>query len=275
LQVRAISAKALGSLVKGLGEEQFPGLVPWFLETMKSESGSVERSGAAQGLSEVLAGLDISKFESLLPDVVANTNHAKSHIREGYLGLFIFLPSTLPKYFQNYLDKILPCVLQGLADEVESVREIAMRAGQAIVSQYAETALPLLLPTLEEGLFDDNWRIRQSSVQLLGELLYQVLGKKDLSDIEDNAKTISAKLGPERRNSILSALYLIRSDVSSVVRQKALLVWKDVVSNTPKTLKELLPTLMVTIINCLGSSNLDKRQVASRTLGDLGKDNPE
>jgi hypothetical protein len=41
------------------------------------------------------------------------------------------------------------------------------------------------------------------------------------------------------------------------------------VTNTPKTLKEILPTLMRTLINCLGSSNMDKRQVAGRTLGEL------
>ena len=38
---------------------------------------------------------------------------------------------------------------------------------------YAETAIMLLLPELELGLFDDNWRIRYSSIQLLGDLLYK------------------------------------------------------------------------------------------------------
>jgi hypothetical protein len=52
-EVRTVAARALGSLIRGMGEENFKDLVPWLLETLKSETSGVERSGAAQGLSEV------------------------------------------------------------------------------------------------------------------------------------------------------------------------------------------------------------------------------
>lgn len=35
-------------------------------------------------------------------------------------------------------------------------------------------SLPLLLPAVEDGIFSDSWRIRQSSVELLGDLLFKV-----------------------------------------------------------------------------------------------------
>ena len=52
-EVRSVAARALGSLIRGMGEENFPDLVSWLMDTLKSDTSNVERSGAAQGLSEV------------------------------------------------------------------------------------------------------------------------------------------------------------------------------------------------------------------------------
>ena len=76
---------------------------------------------------------------------------------------------------QDLLPSVLPAILDGLADESEGVRNAALAAGHTFVDLYATTALPLLLPAVEAGIVNDNWRIRQSSVDLLGDLLFKVL----------------------------------------------------------------------------------------------------
>ncbi|KAJ1414656.1 TOG domain [Sesbania bispinosa] len=279
-EVRSVAARAIGSLIGGMGEENFPDLVPWLFDTLKSDNSNVERSGAAQGLSEVLAALGIAFFEHVLPDIIRNCSHQKASVRDGYLTLFKYLPRSLGVQFQNYLPQVLPAILDGLADENESVRDAALGAGHVLVEHYATTSLPLLLPAVEDGIFNDNWRIRQSSVELLGDLLFKVAGTSgkalleggsddEGSSTEAHGRAIIEVLGRERRNEVLAALYMVRADVSLSVRQAALHVWKTIVANTPKTLREIMPVLMDTLITSLASSSSERRQVAGRSLGEL------
>uniref|UniRef100_A0A8C1NVC4 GCN1 activator of EIF2AK4 n=1 Tax=Cyprinus carpio TaxID=7962 RepID=A0A8C1NVC4_CYPCA len=283
-EVRTVSAKALGAMVKGMGESCFDDLLPWLMETLASEQSSVDRSGAAQGLAEVMAALGVEKLDKLMPDVVQTASKVDiaSHVRDGYIMMFIYLPLTFGEKFTPYVGPIIPCILKALADENEYVRDTALRAGQRIISMYAETAIALLLPELEQGLFDNLWRIRFSSVQLLGDLLFHISGvtgkmTTETASEDDNFgttqsnKAIIGALGPERRNRVLSGLYMGRSDTQLVVRQASLHVWKIVVSNTPRTLREILPTLFTLLLGFLASTCPDKRTIAARTLGDLVK----
>uniref|UniRef100_A0A7G3AWK1 Putative translational activator gcn1 n=1 Tax=Lutzomyia longipalpis TaxID=7200 RepID=A0A7G3AWK1_LUTLO len=281
-EVRAVSARALGAMVRGMGESSFEDLLPWLMQTLTSESSSVDRSGAAQGLSEVVGGLGVEKLHKLMPEIIstAERNDIAPHVKDGYIMMFIYMPAAFPSEFTPYIGQIINPILKALADENEYVRETALKAGQRIVNMYAESAIALLLPELEKGLFDDNWRIRFSSVQLLGDLLYRISGvsgkmttetasEDDNFGTEQSHTAIIRSLGAERRNRVLAGLYMGRSDVSLMVRQAALHVWKVVVTNTPRTLREILPTLFGLLLGCLASTSFDKRQVAARTLGDL------
>ena len=198
-------------------------------------------------------------------------------VRDGYIMMFIYLPLTFGDTFSSYVGQIIHPILKALADDSEFVRDTAIKAGQRIVNMYADTAISLFLPELEKGLFDSNWRIRFSSVQLLGDLLYKISGvvgkmttesahEDDNFGTEKGSAAIIKALGDERRNKVYSGLYMGRSDVSLQVRQAALHVWKVIVSNTPRTLKEILPTLFNLLLGCLASANHDKRQIAASTL---------
>ena len=48
-KVRSFAAKALGTMATGIEDDGLKDLLSWLLSTLKSDSGSVDRAGAAQG----------------------------------------------------------------------------------------------------------------------------------------------------------------------------------------------------------------------------------
>ncbi len=222
------------------------------------------------------------KLQAAMPEIIERAAQVdlSPFVRDGYIMMFIYLPLTFGTAFVPYVGQIIQPILKALADDSEFVRDTAIKAGQRIVNTYADTAISLFLPELEKGLFDVNWRIRYSSVQLLGDLLYKIsgvagkmttesAGEDDNFGTEKGSVAIIRALGEERRNRIYSGLYMGRSDISLQVRQASLHVWKVIVSNTPRTLKDILPTLFNILLSCLASVNGDRRQIAASTLVDI------
>lgn len=269
--VRSATSRALGHMVRGVSDNMIDEILPWLMTTLVSESNSVDRTGSAQGLAEVIGALGLEKLHKLMPDIIKTTerNDISPYVKDGYLMLYIYLPLVFGQDFAPYIGKITHPILKALADENEFVRETAFKAGQRIVNLYANTAIQLLLPELEQGLFHENWRIRYSSVQLLGDLLYKISGvsgkrifrlrlfyakkfksillffklgkmttetanEDDNFGTEKSFKAILIALGEERRNRVLSGLYMCRLDVSLSVRQASLHVWKVIVSNSAR-----------------------------------------
>jgi hypothetical protein len=282
--VRATASKCIGSLVRGLGVAEVASLKPWLLDTLKSDTGSsVERSGAAAGLAEYLvaSGGDVV-YVTVRDEVVPLAKHPNAATREGVLWVLTFLPSVLGAGYSGLIDVALPALLRGLSDEVEAVREVAMRAGRVMIRSSGKKDCDKILPALEDGMTDDNWRIRNCSLGLLGDLLSllggttvagmaEVGGEDDTRGAEKAQAAISSALGADVRKRVLSRLYMARCDSSSVVRQAAIQVWKTVVSVTPRTLREILPILISQVIDALGSGDSEKTTVAGRCLGDIVK----
>lgn len=52
---------------------------------------------------------------------------------------------------------------------------------------------------------------------------------------ETSRKALGEALGKERRDKVLSALYIVRQDTVVVVRQSSIHIWKALVHNTPRT----------------------------------------
>ncbi len=274
---RATSSKSLGSLVEKLGEDAFPDLIPSLMASLRTDTGAGDRLGSAQALSEVLAGLGTARLEETLPTILQNVASARATVREGFMTLFIFLPACFGNSFANYLGQIIPSVLSGLADDLEAIREISLRAGRLLVKNFATKAIDLLLPELQRGLADDSHRIRLSSVELVGDLLFSLTGtsvksENEEEEVEEQAiqagQSLLDVLGEERRDRVLSLLYICRCDTSGLVRAAAINVWKALVA-TPRTLREIVPTLTQVIISRLASSNMEHKVIAANALGEV------
>lgn len=281
-EVRSVTARALGAMVRGVGESCSKDLLPWLMSTLTSDQSSVDRSGAAQGLAEVLGAMGVQRLQSILPEFIktAEATNIQPFVRDGYLMLFVYLPEVFSTDFVQFIGQILPPIRKALADECEYLRDTALKAGQRIIDLFSEEAVELLLPELEVGLADADWRIRHSSLQLTGDLLYKLSGSSGkgtttTADEDDTfgtnmaSRRILEALGTERRNRVLARLHIARSDPTYVVRQAASHIWKIVVDNTPRTLRDLMPTLIQLLISSLGSPIRDQQQVAGRALGDL------
>eukprot|EP00939_MAST-03C_sp_MAST-3C-sp1_P004375 g4375.t1 len=277
--VRAVAGRALGSLYESLGEDYFPDLFAWLLETLFRDEGdsSVERRGAAQALASVMGKMKSDAMHAILnDDLLPAAKNTKNHVREGVQWVLVFLPTTFGPAFAECLSSVLPIIVGGLCDESEPVRETALQAGRVVVEQHADSAAERILPVLENGLFLPDHRMRQSSVRLLGDLLYQIGETKavhtdddDTHGTEKAAIKIAAKIGSDRLASVLAALYIVRSDDSISVRHSAKLVWKSIVVNTPRTLRESLSAIIERVLALMSSPSDHLVGVAGRCLGDI------
>jgi HEAT repeat protein len=154
-----------------------------------------------------------------------------------------------------------------------------MRAGRVLVRSHGKVHVDKILPSLEAGLTDEDYRIRVASLTLLGDLLGMIGGttvvkgdgetQDDIRRAERAQAQIALVLGAETRKRVLSGLYMARSDTAAVVRQSAIQVWKTIVSVTARTLRDILQVLVGQIIDALASGDPERTQVAGRCLGDV------
>lgn len=240
-------------------------------------------TGAAQGLAEICGCTVDSKKQDVIIQWVLSYRNIKddSSAKEGMMWFFTFLPYTLRESFAAKIETVLPVILKGLSDNNDGVREVAMRAGKVVVSVLGMNHAVELAPAILTGLFQEDWRIRLDSLQLLGDLLYLIGDTKVAGSNEEGeddgtisgtvkvVANIKACIGIEKTIEVLSGIYLVRSDVVVQVRQAALVIWKSVVSNTPRTILEIMPTLVQLIVEKLSSNVEDLQEMAGKCVGEI------
>ena len=102
------------------------------MQTLKSDTGAGDRLVLPKLSAKFLLGLELAAWKRLYQQFLQNVASSKPSVREGFMSLFIFLPVCFGNSFANYLSKIIPPILSGLADDVESIRDTSLRAGRLL-----------------------------------------------------------------------------------------------------------------------------------------------
>ena len=270
--MRSAAARALAQIVGALGEVQVPFVVERLVNAALgcrssdatvdggdilggdaggganggllggAASGASERSGAAQALSLVLNELGEDRVATCLTQSLAPLGRQETAAgREGALWCVRYLARDTAE-FSPLVGDALGCVLDGLADDADPVREVALLAGKQLVRSHGREELRVLLPSLEARLLGTAWRIRAAAAQLIGELLCLVGDAKPVGVAVEELDDIDAAMGDEATGALieeqigaagwrntLSSLYIARLDAVAAVRQAAVEVWKTVV----------------------------------------------
>lgn len=284
-EVRATSAKALAKLISGVGETKTEDILPWLEETMVTDNSPVERSGAAQALAEICHVLDNRRRGEIFYKSLILYHDSKSSCREGLMWYLTFLPAATGEDFCEFIEDALPVLLAGLSDDSESVCEVAMRAGQVLISRMGLSNALDILPDLLDATLSEDWRIRTSSLSLLGDLLFLIGDTKGINfsdfdetddDMDGGYSTSESKVSLKIRSHIgndcfyqvLSTIYIVRADVQIEIRQNALKIWKSIVSNSPKMLVDIIPTLIPHLMKLLSVESEEIRLIGGKALGE-------
>lgn len=123
-------------------------------------------------MSGIVKGLGMQTFIQL--DIL-NTIHKECFSKHSdpmrkVSGLYLYetLAISLGKVFEMSVERILPDIMQSIADPKEPVRRAALQANRTIMSKLSNHAIKQVLPIFLQGLYNDNWRSKLASVEALG-----------------------------------------------------------------------------------------------------------
>nr|CCC94358.1 conserved hypothetical protein [Trypanosoma congolense IL3000] len=176
-ETRTTSAKAISALAAAVGGTLVDEIVSWcFANLQKPQGSSVEKAGAAQVFVEVVESCGIAILYDSLPVIQAGMSDERPPVREGFLHIVVYAPSTFhPTTFQQLLPMVFPWVLEGLSHFSDRVRDVSLIAGSSIINLCGTRNLPLVLEPLMNGVASEVSTLRHSSMLLSSKLLLHVV----------------------------------------------------------------------------------------------------
>jgi hypothetical protein len=172
IEVRCLAAKAIGSLAAKIGASSTEKYFKFVWDTLDSpDIAGIKRSGAANSLAEIACSLGKEYFEETLAKVFEMITKPESFIKEGYVGVFIYVPGIKGRDFEMYVKEVLENISELVSHDEDVVRNITLRVLKILINNYAIPLNELLYPTLNDGMMNPKWKLRNAAVILSGEML--------------------------------------------------------------------------------------------------------
>jgi len=260
-EVRASAAKALGKLSRGLGLANSIELLEWLNNNLhRKDLAASERSGAAQGLSEVVSAHGDNFFSNQCKEIMALAKSKEVSLRESYRSVMAYLPTSFPN-FVNYLVVMLPIMIEGLADESEEVMKVSLRNVKICIQQYGKKASELLCQPILAMMFDKDARVRMSS----SILMYKLVKEMENDIIKIQPKYINLQM----KYQILSAMFILKFDPIDKVQVQASQIWKSLVDAPVHVLRMIIETLIKMVFTNIQSPHEELQEMGLACLRGL------
>lgn len=172
-EARTTAAKALAALCCSVGLHSVHRVALWCLDMLQRQtSGAIEKAGSGQVFAELINKYGMTLLEHYFEVIEKGMNDERPGVREGFLYIMVYAPSTFdPSFFQEFLPSAFPWVLSGLSHYSDRVRDVALSAGDAIISLYGTRNISLVLAPLLEGASSEVTSLRHSALLLICKLL--------------------------------------------------------------------------------------------------------
>eukprot|EP00917_Polyrhabdina_sp_WS-2016_P015369 GHVP01033408.1.p1 GENE.GHVP01033408.1~~GHVP01033408.1.p1 ORF type:complete len:2439 (-),score=498.60 GHVP01033408.1:7748-15064(-) len=266
--VRFAAATCLGHLAKHVSNCNEP-LARELLELLPSCTTANHRSGTSSAISQVLPSVSPSDFISCMDEIIENMQSDVERVREGFIGIFVYLPSTCDnKAFQPFIPRVLNMLLSAARSSSQAVADVAHRASESIINVFAPQVefVASVTKPLEDNMFDPSPVVRKECLILMKTVIQSVSSTKTTSSGEE--ESIAETGTRERIFYLLSTIYLMRSDSDPEIHREAHSQWKALVPNTTRTLQDISKILLHRTFHLLGQG-IERQTLAAASLKDL------
>ena len=218
-------------------------------------------TGAAFAIAGIVKGLGIKTIEdfSILKTLEENANDktATSHKKVALLNCYEAFATTLGKVFEIFLEKIVPQVLESLADSKDIVRNAGQKALEAIMRNVSGHWVKRLITTVFlKGIEEANWRTKLGQIEALWSMAMFAPNQLavHLPQIINSLRTILLDTHPKVQEAGQDALKTIVSAMRNQGKLNALAILEvhseqlaksSATENLKKALDHLLDTTFV------------------------------